>query len=58
MFWYWVGNLMKNLCIGLVNLVNDLFYGVFVEFRGIRKEFYDGIRVRIVVLWLNGLLSI
>lgn len=56
-FWYRVGNSMKNLCSGLVNLAKDPFRGLPSEFKGIRKEFHDGIRARIAALRPEGPIS-
>ncbi|GMH28596.1 hypothetical protein Nepgr_030439 [Nepenthes gracilis] len=56
-FWYSVGNAMKNLCDGLVNLTKDPFEGIPSEFRGVRKEFHDGIKARIAALRPNGPIS-
>ncbi|XP_021763701.1 shewanella-like protein phosphatase 2 [Chenopodium quinoa] len=56
-FWYNVGNSMKALFSGNVDLPKDPFRGVPVEFKGIRKEFHEGFRARIAALQPNGPLS-
>ncbi|KAL2921773.1 Shewanella-like protein phosphatase 2 [Bienertia sinuspersici] len=56
-FWYNVGDSMKRLCSGIVDLQNDPFRGVPMELKGIRKEFHDGFKARIVALRPNGPLS-
>lgn len=56
-FWYNIGNSMKKSCSGIVDPPYDPFYGVPVEFKGVRKEFHDGFRNRIAALRPNGPLS-
>ncbi|XP_060179208.1 shewanella-like protein phosphatase 2 [Lycium barbarum] len=57
-FWYCVGNDMKKLCLGLEkDCVKDLFEGIPFEFRGVKPEFFDGIRTRIAALRPKGPIS-
>ncbi|KAK6914489.1 Calcineurin-like phosphoesterase domain, ApaH type [Dillenia turbinata] len=54
--WFRIGNSMKSLCPGLEK-PSDLFEGIPLEFPGIKKEFYDGIRARIAAFRPNGPIS-
>ncbi|KAJ8538541.1 hypothetical protein K7X08_027762 [Anisodus acutangulus] len=57
-FWYCVGNDMKMLCDGLeIGCVKDLFEGIPIEFRDVKPEYFDGIRIRIAALRPNGPIS-
>ncbi|XP_055820030.1 shewanella-like protein phosphatase 2 [Solanum dulcamara] len=57
--WYCVGNDMKKLCNGLgeKGCVKDLFEGIPFEFRGVKPEYFDGIRIRIAALRPKGPIS-
>ncbi|CAO2838580.1 unnamed protein product [Amaranthus hypochondriacus] len=56
-FWYNLGNSMKKSCSVFIDSPNDPFYGVPLEFKGIKKEFHDGFRARIAALRPNGPIS-
>ncbi|KAJ8769190.1 hypothetical protein K2173_000965 [Erythroxylum novogranatense] len=52
-YWYGVGSNMKTLCAGLEE-AKDVFDGIPTTFRGVKKEFFSGIRARIAALRPNG----
>ncbi|WCJ21895.1 Calcineurin-like metallo-phosphoesterase superfamily protein [Euphorbia peplus] len=52
-YWYSNGNKMKSLCNGLGNQ-KDIFAGIPSGFRGVKEEFFDGIRARIAALKPDG----
>ncbi|CAN4118132.1 unnamed protein product [Withania somnifera] len=57
-FWYCVGNDMKMLCHGLgKDCVKDIFDGIPFEFRGVKREDVDMIRIRIAALRPKGPIS-
>ncbi|KAG5589658.1 hypothetical protein H5410_040172 [Solanum commersonii] len=57
--WYSVGIDMKKLCneLGERACVEDLFEGIPLEFRGVRPEYFEGIRIRIAALRPKGPIS-
>lgn len=54
--WYCLGNKMKGMCRGL-DKPKDPFDGIPLVFRGVRKEYLDGIRARIAALRPEGPIS-
>ncbi|XP_010278255.1 PREDICTED: shewanella-like protein phosphatase 2 [Nelumbo nucifera] len=54
--WFRIGNSMKSLCDGLEK-PKDIFEGIPLVFRGIKKEFHDGFRARIAALRPQGPIS-
>ncbi|KAL9237524.1 hypothetical protein vseg_012060 [Gypsophila vaccaria] len=56
-YWFRVGISMKKSCEGLSCVENDPLFGVPREFRGVKKEFHDGIRARIAALRPKGPIS-
>uniref|UniRef100_A0A7N1A0S7 Calcineurin-like phosphoesterase domain-containing protein n=1 Tax=Kalanchoe fedtschenkoi TaxID=63787 RepID=A0A7N1A0S7_KALFE len=51
--WFRVGNDMRSLCKGLEK-PRDIFEGIPFRFKGVKEEFFHGIRVRIAALRPNG----
>ncbi|XP_027350627.1 shewanella-like protein phosphatase 2 [Abrus precatorius] len=54
--WFRIGNKMRSLCHGL-ETPKDPLEGVPMSFRGVRKEFLDGLRARVAALRPNGPIS-
>ncbi|KAL2320132.1 hypothetical protein Fmac_029101 [Flemingia macrophylla] len=54
--WFRIGNEMKSLCNGLEKPW-DPMEGLPSSFRGVRKEFQDGLRARVAALRPNGPIS-
>ncbi|CAM8972485.1 unnamed protein product [Rhodiola kirilowii] len=51
--WFTVGNEIKSLCKGLEK-PRDIFKGIPFRFKGVKEEFFHGIRARIAALRPNG----
>ncbi|KAF2325550.1 hypothetical protein GH714_030260 [Hevea brasiliensis] len=52
-YWYCVGNKMKSLCVGLEK-PKDIFDGIPLTFRGVKEEYFHGMRARIAALRPDG----